>query len=142
MRSLVLLLVLAACGGSHPRPTANTKAEAPAEPASSPGCPTTYAAAKGTCGGSLDCHYPDGDCVCSREMPCSGTRLPPSELANLKDIWTCTPKVRADGCPGQLVQGAACTTPDKECVYAPCGGSAFTCKEGKWTFERDIPGPP
>jgi hypothetical protein len=96
-------------------------------------CPRTYKQATGPCDPRTSsgevCTYPEGRCSCVRSVPCSGVPQPAGEPA-----WKCEPK-RTDGCPDVApTQGAACTKPNKKCVYGHCGSIELTCdaKTKKW----------
>lgn len=112
-------------------------------------CPASYAAAaRGTCAldevDKLACKYPAGHCECHELVPCAGWAGAYEEARkHPRAEWTCTPAVRADGCPGDPPrEGSRCTKPAQECPYTPCGGSVLTCVSGGWKVTRQIGGPP
>jgi hypothetical protein len=107
------------------------------------GCPPTFKQATGACdprlGAGRACVYPEGRCVCTREIPCSGVPRPPGEPA-----WKCQPK-RTDGCPeAEPAQGAACGKPGKRCSYGDCGSVEYTCdpKARRWQITGGVSPPP
>ena len=112
-------------------------------------CPASYAAAaRGTCAldevDKLACKYPAGHCECHELVPCAGWAGAYEEARkHPRAQWTCTPAVRADGCPGDPPrEGSRCTKAAQECPYTPCGGSVLTCVSGGWKVTRQIGGPP
>ena len=149
VRRLLLIAALAGCwtGSSPPPPPSNP----PPRPIEAPrgdgpgsarregsgsgdlghaGCPATFAAAPGPCVGTAQCSYPEGTCTCSTPPWCGGA-APPREYA--KRSWQCTPKVRADGCPGaQPPDGSPCTISGKTCDYTCSCMLTATCTAGTW----------
>lgn len=131
--------IVSACGSQRPRderrdPTLSVPLDAPPPP-NAASCPATFAAAAGACArgeGPNLCTYPEGTCSCSAPAQCSGmdrSGEPPEPTA-----WQCKqfpPKVRPDGCPGAMAEGA-CSTEGKTCSYADCCTYTFTCTNGAW----------
>lgn len=112
-------------------------------------CPKTYAAlTKATCAipdaSKLACKYPDGHCECVIAQPCSGWAGAYEEARkHPRAIWSCTPRVRDDGCPGEPPKvGSRCTTPGQSCMFGSCGGEVIACRSGTWVVDRVIGPPP
>ena len=112
-------------------------------------CPKTYSiAVAGTCAlasvDKLACAYPDGHCSCVTFRPCSGWAGAYEEARrNPKAQWACTPKLRSDGCLGDMPAiGSRCEQNGKECAYASCGGDVLVCRSNAWAIARQISPPP
>lgn len=112
-------------------------------------CPKHFAdVAKTSC--SLDdtyklaCKYPDGHCECVQQQPCAGWAGAYEEARkHPRAEWICTPKVRADGCPGDPPKpGSHCKKPGQECSFGSCGGQVMSCSGGAWKVTRVIGPPP
>jgi hypothetical protein len=157
----VFTLVLACTKTSETTHPAATIAPADAAPASVPtaitvatpavlaSCPKTYPiAAAGTCSlasvDKLECTYPDGHCSCETFRPCSGWAGAYEEASrHPRAKWDCTPKVRADGCLGDMPAiGSKCGQNGKQCSYASCGGDVLACRGNEWEIARRISPPP
>ncbi|MDB4961562.1 MAG: hypothetical protein JWP01_1561 [Myxococcales bacterium] len=119
------MLVATANGASTPT---STSKHGPTAVSVATSCPATYASASGFCKEPLACSYPEGACSCGYPAHCGGMapdepKFPPS--------FQCTPKVRADGCPGTQPTGA-CKVEGKRCDYT-CQCTAYsTCTKGRW----------
>lgn len=158
--SALLLTLLVACSASAPRPTGGGRvpADAGVEPdpmgarrdaavptprdaaipstlaldaAAPAACPGTFAQATGrACGGAPDaCTYPQGTCQCGAVAWCGGAAPPPGYGREL--TWQCTPRVRGDGCPGELPSGA-CARDGQVCDYTCSCVLTATCAGGTW----------
>jgi hypothetical protein len=132
----VCVSVVSACGSQRPRD--DRKAPVPIDaplPPNAETCPTTFVSATGSCttvGASSMCNYPEGTCSCSQPSQCSG--MDRSDEPPEPTSWQCMrfpPKVRPDGCPGAMAEGA-CSTEGKTCSYAQCCSYTFTCTGGAW----------
>ncbi|UJR85151.1 Hypothetical protein I5071_72310 [Sandaracinus amylolyticus] len=148
-RSLVWLVLLAACGGSTttaPSSTENatsseqrtssteaTSTEAPSTEATSTECPATFDAPGPSCEGEgarfLQCAYPEGQCYCGRPPLCQGVRPLPEPPE-----WVCVPN--RPPCPeaGTPCEGNAQCAPW-------CCGVGVVCVDGTWQ-SHDFPCPP
>ena len=145
MRTLVLILALAACGSSTPPAQPHTvenrapDAGVAAQPA---GCPATFGGGPGACTSGLHCGYPEGTCYCGVPSWCGGV-APPEDYYQQPPSWQCTanaPPVRADGCPGREPQGA-CAQEGQQCTYGDCCVQNFECRNGQW-LAREMQCPP
>ena len=112
-------------------------------------CPKTYAAVAATAcalddAWKLACKYPDGHCECVIQQPCAGWAGAYEEAKeHPRAVWTCTPRVRDDGCPGDQPKiGARCPKRGQQCSYGSCGGSILACHGGAWAVEHVIGPPP
>ena len=125
-------------GGAHPavddaadKRRREEEAAAAALLASTPNpksCPATFAKATGRCSASTTCTYPEGECWCGPGSWCAGVAPPPRP-----NVWTCTPKVRPDGCPGASPrQGGACAKEGQRCDYTCACVEIATCTKGQW----------
>ena len=126
-----------------------TTAGPPPGPAVLTSCPATYAeAAAGTCAlasvAKLSCTYADGGCSCAEARPCSGVAMAYDEARkHPRAAWSCTPKIRPDGCLGNEPQiGSGCVKDAQECAYGSCGGQVLACRNHKWEVARQLPPPP
>lgn len=142
MRLALAAVLLMACGSKTPPPpppdpvahaAPDAGAQAPAA------CPATWADAKGACDPKVSdhyCSYPDGECWCGIEVPCSGMRRPDEWYDEQPNVWQCTatpPAVRPDGCPGAAPTGA-CTTEGQSCSYGDCCYQRYLCEKGQWVL--------
>jgi hypothetical protein len=112
-------------------------------------CPKTYAAlATAGCAladaDKLTCKYPDGHCECVMVVPCAGWAGAYEEARkHPRAFWSCTPRVREDGCPGDAPKiGSRCTKDGQECMFGSCGGEVMVCRSGTWAVEHMIGPPP
>lgn len=112
-------------------------------------CPKTYPiAVAGTCSlasvDKLACAYPDGHCSCVLFRPCAGWAGAYEQARKHPTAqWDCTPKVRSDGCLGDMPAiGSTCEQDGKECAYAKCGGDVLVCRSNVWAIARQISPPP
>ena len=112
-------------------------------------CPKRFAdVEKTSCGlddaWKLSCKYPDGHCECVIHQPCAGWAGAYEEARkHPKAEWICTPKVRADGCPGdQPKVGSHCTKAGQKCMFGSCGGQVMACSGGAWKLDHVIGPPP
>jgi hypothetical protein len=110
-------------------------------------CPTTFAAASGSCAASVHCDYPEGQCNCAYQVVChGGARMPPprSPPSPPPLVWKCAPTpptVRPDGCPGVRPGETTCAVERQRCDYAEVcfTGSTAICTNGRWLL---TPWPP
>ncbi|MEO6775625.1 MAG: hypothetical protein ABI467_21870 [Kofleriaceae bacterium] len=128
---------------------AGSAAASPPGPPVLASCPATYAeAAAGTCAlasvDKLSCPYADGHCGCITYRPCAGIASVYDEAREHPSAaWSCTPKLRPDGCLGdEPAVGSLCTKDAQECAYGSCGGQVLACRTGKWAVARMISPPP
>jgi hypothetical protein len=112
-------------------------------------CPKRFADVEKTSCGledayKLACKYPDGHCECVQQQPCSGWAGAYEEARkHPRAEWICTPKVRADGCPGdQPKVGSHCSKPGQKCMFGSCGGQVMACSGGAWKVDHVIGPPP
>ena len=112
-------------------------------------CPKRFAdVEKTSCGlddaWKLSCKYPNGHCECVIHQPCAGWAGAYEEARkHPKAEWICTPKVRADGCPGdQPKVGSHCTKAGQKCMFGSCGGQVMACSGGAWKLDHVIGPPP
>jgi hypothetical protein len=112
-------------------------------------CPKHFAdVEKTSCGlddaWKLSCKYPQGHCECIVRQPCSGWAGAYEEAKKHPNVgWSCTPKVRADGCPGDQPRvGSHCTKAGQKCSYGSCGGQVLACRGGAWKVDHVIGPPP
>jgi hypothetical protein len=112
-------------------------------------CPKRFAdVARSTCAlddaWKLACKYPDGHCECVIHQPCAGWAGAYEEAKkHPKAEWICTPKVRADGCPGDEPKiGSHCSKAGQKCMFGSCGGQVLSCSSGGWKLDHVMGGPP
>lgn len=149
MRALVLVALVAACT-HHPAPapepvTAMPESSRPSPPPTPPSCPAAYAGLEKTaCTAEQTCSFPEGSCVCSNAMPCTGNVNAWNEAKNHPHlVWGCVEKVRADGCPGaQPNRGWPCAKEGQVCEYAACISRTLSCHAGKWQLDKQGEPPP
>lgn len=100
--------------------------------------------------GSAACSYPQADCHCVAQYPCTGVD-PGFDATPLAHVWACTVRdpdlLRPDGCPARVPsETSACREDGQVCHWSPyCGGIQTTarCSNGTWQLEhRDIAPPP
>lgn len=101
--------------------------DAPSAPPS--GCPTSLAAATGTCTPpSLSCRYPQGACLCALPVHCGGD-APPEGFDAQPARWSC----RTDGCPSSApLDGTACPRAGKRCDYTCACVQIAECTKSGW----------
>lgn len=129
--------------------TTSTQSSTTSGPPPLASCPATYAEAEtGACTlaqiDKLSCAYREGACACNAYRPCAGVAGAYEEArAHPRPAWSCTPKIRADGCTSeQPAVGSACAKDAQECTYGSCGGHVLACRSGKWEIARTIAPPP
>jgi hypothetical protein len=138
VRTLALILALAACGSSTPAPreqhtVENRATDDAGAPPLAEGCPATFGGGGGACTSGLQCGYPEGSCYCGVPSWCGGM-APPEDYYQQPPSWQCTanpPAVRADGCPGVAPQGA-CAQNGQQCSYGDCCVQSYQCINGQW----------
>jgi len=130
-------------------PTDERANDVPTDDADEPpaSCPDTFAEAESPdtfdCSSHQPlCRYAEGDCTCVTPRRCGGARLSLNPQP-LPPRWTCTPRVRDDGCTSaQPDLGSPCATEGQSCTYAPCGGVVLECQRGAWARTRTVAPPP
>jgi hypothetical protein len=90
-------------------------------------CPSSYAqvpANQDCTPTSLQCAYPEGECICTTSF---------GGLQKQTPAWNCIPKVT--GCPSPRPDiGTPCSGTSGNCDYGACsGGVALGCVNGVWT---------
>lgn len=120
-----------------------------AVPTATRSCPKHYADVAATScsvdeAWQLACKYPDGHCECVIEQPCAGWAGAYEEARKHPHaVWKCTPKRRADGCPGDMPKiGSHCAKPGQRCEWGSCGGQVLSCTAGAWKLDHVIGPPP
>jgi hypothetical protein len=137
VRTLALILALAACGSStppaQPQHTVENRAIDAGPTPLAEGCPATFGSG-GPCDQSgVHCGYPEGTCYCGVPSWCGGM-APPEDYYQQPPSWQCTaspPAIRADGCPGATPQGA-CAKEGQQCTYGDCCVQSYECRNGQW----------